>query len=555
MASDTETLDILIKLRGGRVAAAEARSVDQAIGGIGKSSRSTAQATGELGRQTQRTGSVMSGTLGIAIRYAAAYQAIHLATSALKSGFTFDSTIEQNTVAFTHFLGSTRAATAYLKDLYQLAATTPFEFTQVSMAAKRMLAFGFSARETVDDLRTLADAASGLGIGSEGIDRLTIALGQMKTKGFVSGDELLQLTEAGINATKYLTDAGLVAQKDLGNIGAKHVDATKAIAAIIAGMKSDFGGMSAAQAKTWQGQLSTIKDYAAQAAGALVKPIFDLGRSSILPSISRHFQNWSKWLNAGGATEIYSTLGKILRILAPLAAAFLAYRAALLAVAAAEWAVATASAAMAIAATLGTVIALIPAITSLADVFYLLSAAITAVGLSIGAVLTLGIGVLVAALVYAYFKVGWFHSAVDALWDGITTGARAIGSAFSAAWGGIVSTFKSGLNWIIGAWNSLHFKMPRVSLGPLGHVGGFNIGVPQIPLLANGGDVASGGRAIVGDAGPELLENRGGTARVTPLPGKSGGGSRMLQPVVWQVDGRTLAEILVDVSQTAAARA
>jgi hypothetical protein len=201
------------------------------------------------------------------------------------------------------------------------------------------------------------------------------------------------------------------------------------------------------------------------------------------------------------------------------------------------------------------VLTLIPAITSLADVFYLLSVAITAVGLSVGAVLTLGIGVLIAALVYAYFKVGWFHAAVNAMFGGIITGAHAIGTAFSAAWGAVTATFKAGLNWIIGAWNSLQFTVPHVDLGPLGSFGGQHVGVPQIPLLANGGDVASGGRAIVGDAGPEMLENRGGVARVTPLPGKSGGGSRMLQPVVWQIDGRTIAEILVDVSKTAAARA
>ena len=39
----------------------------------------------------------------------------------------------------------------------------------------------------------------------------------------------------------------------------------------------------------------------------------------------------------------------------------------------------------------------------------------------------------------------------------------------------------------------------------------------RIPALAHGGKVAPGGTAIVGDQGPEILSNTGGTANVTPL--------------------------------------
>jgi tape measure domain-containing protein len=561
--ADTEDLDILIRLRGGRVAASEAKAVDKALAGIGESAKTTAKQTENLNQGQRRLGLTFGNTIGIAIRYAAAYQAIHLATRALASGFNFNSTIEQNTVAFTHFLGSTQLATAYLGQLYQLAATTPFEFSQVTMAAKRMLAFGFTAQEATDDLRVLADAASGLGIGSEGIDRLTIALGQMKAKGFVSGDELLQLTEAGINATKYLTDAGLIAQKDLGNIGAKHIDAAKGIAAIIAGMQRDFGGMSAAQAKTWQGQLSTIKDYAAQAAGALTKPIFDLGRSSILPAISTELQKWTKYLNAGGAEDIYRTMGNILRILGPLVGALVAYKLALLGVAAAEFAVAKASAVMAIASTLSTVILLIPAVTSLGDAFVLLSFAVEALGLSIAAVSTLGIAALIAGLVYAYVKVQWFRDAVNSVFEFIRTHWALLAVLMTGPIGAIVvpiiknfeaikDAFKGVINFIIRAWNSLHFDLP--SIHAFGHtVGGGRIGVPQIKTLANGGDVRPGGVAISGEAGPELLENRGGVTRVTPLGGGHGGG-RTLQPLIVQIEGRTFAKVMVDLAQTAAAR-
>jgi hypothetical protein len=42
-----------------------------------------------------------------------------------------------------------------------------------------------------------------------------LALGQLKVKGVVHGDELLQFQEAGINVYKYLQQAGLITQKDM----------------------------------------------------------------------------------------------------------------------------------------------------------------------------------------------------------------------------------------------------------------------------------------------------------------------------------------------------
>lgn len=51
-------------------------------------------------------------------------------------------------------------------------------------------------------------------------------------------------------------------------------------------------------------------------------------------------------------------------------------------------------------------------------------------------------------------------------------------------------------------------------------IGGKGINIPEIPLLAKGGNVISSGRAIVGEAGPELIDLPAG-ARVSPLSGNN----------------------------------
>lgn len=553
--ADTEDLDILIRLRGGRVAASEAKAVDKALAGIGTSAKGVAKETENLNQGQRRLGVTFGNTIGIAIRYAAAYAGIHKAIQAIGSGFAFDSAMEQNTIAFTQFLGSAKAADQYLKELYQIAATTPFQFADVTMGAKKLIAMGADANEAKDELITLADAASALGVGQEGINRLVLAIGQIRAAGRVQGDEVRQLQEAGINAYKYLIDAGLLTQKQVGNLGNLNIDAAKGIAAIMAGMQRDFGGMSAAQARTWQGQLSTIKDYAAQAAGALVKPIFDLGRSNILPAISKELQKWTKYLNSGGADDIYAALGKVLKIMAPLIAAFVAYRTALWGAAAAQTALTVATAAWLALGELAAVAALVPAITSVADVTYLLTAAVTALGLSATAVATLGVSLLIAALVAAYIKFQWFRDGVNTAVRGIILIGKVMATPYILAFKAIVWAAKGAINFLIGAWNSLSFTVPRVDLGPLGSYGGQTIGVPKIKMLADGGDVRAGGTAIVGEAGPEVLQNRGGVATVTPLGGgRGGGGGRILQPLILQIEGRTFAKVMVDIAETEAAR-
>lgn len=86
-------------------------------------------------------------------------------------------------------------------------------------------------------------------------------------------------------------------------------------------------------------------------------------------------------------------------------------------------------------------------------------------------------------------------------------------------WDGLVLIVKTPLNSIIelvnkfiGGLNKL--KVPDWVPG----IGGNGINIPEIPLLAKGGNVISGGQAIVGEAGPELLELPVG-ARVSPLSG------------------------------------
>lgn len=169
--------------------------------------------------------------------------------------------MEQTRKAFTTLLKDATLAKDFLAELETFAANTPFELPGLLQASKKMLAFGFTANQVIPILTAVGDSAAALGMGQEGIDRLTIAIGQMQAKGKVSAEEMLQLAEAGVPAWQMLADAmGTSIPQAMKMAEKGTIDSATGIQAIISGMNSKFGGMMQEQSSTINGMLSNIKD-------------------------------------------------------------------------------------------------------------------------------------------------------------------------------------------------------------------------------------------------------------------------------------------------------
>jgi hypothetical protein len=107
--------------------------------------------------------------------------------------------------------------------------------------------------------------------------------------------------------------------------------------------------------------------------------------------------------------------------------------------------------------------------------------------------------------------VGPFGLAVLAVakhWDSIVATVSGmpgrISKAAAGMWNGITAAFKSAINAIIDGWNSLDFTVPKVHVkGTNIDFGGFTVGMPDIPHLADGGIVKAtpGGRLILAGEG------------------------------------------------------
>lgn len=209
--------------------------------------------------------------------------------------------------AFTNMLGSGDKSAAFVKELQQFAAKTPFEFSQVTEAAQKFLAFGFTAEQVIPTLTAVGDAAAGVGLGAEGINRVTLALGQMAAKSRVQSDEMLQLTEAGIPAWQMLADKiGKSVPEVMDMVSKGSVDAATGISALVEGMNSKFGGMMEQQSATIQGTWSTLMDGLEQSAaqvGLKISEAFNL--PEIFQSIGDTLTNFATTVQTSGLTEAF----------------------------------------------------------------------------------------------------------------------------------------------------------------------------------------------------------------------------------------------------------
>ena len=262
----------------------------QPIKNLGKEVDTLKTKVASAGEGFGKLGTVMMAVAGATAIPMTIGAIVNAMKDAIVNAYSLAAALEQSMMAFTSMLGSTEKATAMLNSLRAFADKTPFQFMELQGAAKRMMAYGFAARDVLPMLTAVGDAASALGGGGEMIDRLTRALGQMQAKGKVSGEELRQLAETGIPALKMLADNAGVTTAEMGKMIEKGlVPADKAIKTLIAGMKEEFGGLMGKQAETASGKLSTMKD-------SLANLSTELGRTSI-PAVKRWAEVWTVVFN------------------------------------------------------------------------------------------------------------------------------------------------------------------------------------------------------------------------------------------------------------------
>lgn len=188
------------------------------------------------------------------------YAASHAIQDAFMSVQRFSAELEVAQASFERLLGSAERAKGFIAVLEDFAALTPYTTQQTFEISRRMLAMGFAANSLKSVMTIITDATAALGGGDLRLERIVLAIGQIKTNGKLAGQEIRQLGEAGIDARKILKEElGLTADQ-LMNIGKLGIQGDVAVQAILTGLEKRFKGMNEVIANTTTGMLATIRD-------------------------------------------------------------------------------------------------------------------------------------------------------------------------------------------------------------------------------------------------------------------------------------------------------
>lgn len=230
-------------------------------------------------QRTQTLGSSLSGIIKNAFSFTLGmgfFEAVKQGfRSTVGTMFSFNAQMEQAQIGFSTMLGSAQRAKRFLDDVAAFAAKTPFEFPDLLDASKRMLAYGFAAEDVLPTMEAVGNATASVGLGAQGIDRIILALGQMRAKGKVSGEEMRQLTETGIPAWEFLAEAMGKSTAEVMKLSERGlIPADQAIKMLVEGMNKRFPSMMSQMENTWDGVTSTIRDVWQMTIGAMTKGLF-----------------------------------------------------------------------------------------------------------------------------------------------------------------------------------------------------------------------------------------------------------------------------------------
>ena len=202
-----------------------------------------------------------------------------------KMGVEYNAQIETYQTALTTLTGSAEKANKIIEQVKKDAAETPFEVASLVKGNQLLISAGLSAEQARDDILALGNAISATGGGEEELSRMVVNLQQIKNVGKASALDIKQFAYAGIDVYGLLADYTGKTREEVTNLDISYEDLTGALKFASQEGGKYFNAMEK-QSKTFNGQLSNLKDNFMAFLGEATIPLFTFLKDEVLPTIN-----------------------------------------------------------------------------------------------------------------------------------------------------------------------------------------------------------------------------------------------------------------------------
>ena len=202
-----------------------------------------------------------------------------------KMGVEYNAQIETYQTALTTLTGSAEKANKIIEQVKKDAAETPFEVASLVKGNQLLISAGLSAEQARDDILALGNAISATGGGEEELSRMVVNLQQIKNVGKASALDIKQFAYAGIDVYGLLADYTGKTREEVSDLEISYEDLTGALKYASQEGGKYFNAMEK-QSKTFNGQLSNLKDNFMAFLGEATMPLFTFLKDEVLPTIN-----------------------------------------------------------------------------------------------------------------------------------------------------------------------------------------------------------------------------------------------------------------------------
>ena len=191
----------------------------------------------------------------------------------VNTGLEFNQQMENYSLAFENLLGDAGAAADALAAIKEDAAKTPFDVAGLVSANRLLISTGQSAEQARQVINALGNAVSASGGGSDELQRMAANLQQIANVGKAEAVDIKQFAYAGIDIYGLLADYTGKTREEVQDLTVSY-DLLAAALTAASAEGGRYAGAMEAYSQTLKGQLDTLKDNAAQLAGALTEGLF-----------------------------------------------------------------------------------------------------------------------------------------------------------------------------------------------------------------------------------------------------------------------------------------
>ena len=202
-----------------------------------------------------------------------------------KMGVEYNAQIQTYQTALTTLLGSSEEANAVINQIKEDAKKTPFDVSGLVQGNQLLISAGISADQAREDILALGNAISATGGSNEELSRMSVNLQQIKNVGKASALDIKQFAYAGIDIYGLLADSMHITREEATNLDVTYEQLTGALKYASQEGGKYFGAMEN-QSKTFNGQLSNLKEAWQVFAGDAVRPLFDFLQNTGMPVLN-----------------------------------------------------------------------------------------------------------------------------------------------------------------------------------------------------------------------------------------------------------------------------